>query len=500
MPEALEAHASPRQSVTSEAPAQALLSRRSKGKGKGKDKGPHADHYYVDGKVYDFKEWKNIHPGGDIFFVPSFQRDISAAVHAYHKDPDRLTGILAKYEVKLEGKQPRDILEPGMNVPPFILPPGFDALRDVPIYDWDKPFMKSLRKKIGTPEMQRKIRKVDTIFDVVAVCLFAFHVVICFPVLYYDLLPWWLLVGIQIVTRTSLAGVGHYHCHRAKDGITDWADCFFDIQYVGASVILADGHVMVHHMYTETPADVKRTVFNFMLQLPRLLRVPLYTLQKFGEFFSGHLLRFGTLEVKSTSSAQFRKECELKAMRIYMLCELFFAMYCNRFSLWFLQFFCTMWINLFQIVASHDFEVTREQQEYRGMDWGIFQIQHALDTYVTGIPWVDIFLSAGLSCHRVHHCLPYQRSGFANIVCMPAVIETCKEFDVEWLPSRNLILDRFLPLAYYYLTAPAQVPALPKPILNGGGGVKGFFKEHMQLSVISKSVNDVLRGFLGESI
>ncbi|CAK0897929.1 unnamed protein product [Prorocentrum cordatum] len=39
MPEALEAHASPRQSVTSEAPAQALLSRRSKGKGKGKGAG-----------------------------------------------------------------------------------------------------------------------------------------------------------------------------------------------------------------------------------------------------------------------------------------------------------------------------------------------------------------------------------------------------------------------------------------------------------------------------
>ena len=50
---------------------------------------------------------------------------------------------------------------------------------------------------------------------------------------------------------------------------------------MGACIILADGHVMLHHMYTNSPADVKRTVFTGMLDLPRFLRIPVYTVQKF---------------------------------------------------------------------------------------------------------------------------------------------------------------------------------------------------------------------------
>ncbi|CAK0898509.1 unnamed protein product, partial [Prorocentrum cordatum] len=65
---------------------------KGKGKGKkGKDKDkskekPHMNHWYVDGKIYDFSEWGKIHPGGNFFaLTPSFQRDISPAYHAYHK-------------------------------------------------------------------------------------------------------------------------------------------------------------------------------------------------------------------------------------------------------------------------------------------------------------------------------------------------------------------------------------------------------------------------------
>jgi hypothetical protein len=49
------------------------------------------------------------------------------------------------------------------------------------------------------------------------------------------------------ITRTSLAAAGHYHNHRKKDGIADWADGFFDMQYVGASIIAFDGHSIIHH-------------------------------------------------------------------------------------------------------------------------------------------------------------------------------------------------------------------------------------------------------------
>jgi hypothetical protein len=472
---------------------------KGKGKGKGKDKGPHGNHYYIDGKIYDFSEWRYIHPGGSRFFDVAHQRDISAAVHAYHRDPEKLVPLLAKYETTIEEDNPRDILAKHMNAPVFILPPDFDAQRDVPTYDWDKGFMKSLRKKINTPEMVRKVRRADAAFEVVTYCIMALHFFVCFPALYLNIFPWWLWVVLQVTTRTALAGIGHYHCHRAKDDKADWAEGLFDIQYVGASCVLADGHVMLHHLYTETPADVKRTVFNYMVTLPRLYRIPIFTAQKFGEFFTGHLLRFGAhWDPMKPLLERLRKGNRL--MRLYMNSELFWAALCGKLHWWFLQFCVTMWSSMFQIVSSHDFEVTREEQEYRNLDWGIFQVQHALDTYVTGIKHVDIFLTAGLGTHRAHHVLPYQKSGFANIASEPALRETCKEFGVEWAPARNLLLDRFFPLMFHYWTAPAQIPAAPRPILIGGQGIGGFIREHMQPELLVKALGDVCKGFTGASI
>lgn len=90
------------------------------------------------------------------------------------------------------------------------------------------------------------------------------------------------MVLFFVFTRTGMASIGHYHCHRTKDGISDWGECLFDMQYVGASLIVFDGHVLLHHLYTNTPADVKRTVFTAMLDLPRLARIPLYSLHRFG--------------------------------------------------------------------------------------------------------------------------------------------------------------------------------------------------------------------------
>lgn len=195
------------------------------------------------------------------------------------------------------------------------------------------------------------------------------------------------------------------------------------------------------------------------------------------------------------------KSVQFRAVRLYIVAEMFWAIYCGAFLTWCLQFFFTVWLNMFQIVASHDFELEHENQEYRNLDWGIFQIQNALDTYITGIQHVDIFLSAGLSCHRTHHVLPYQRSGFANIVSQEAVEETCKEFGVKWEPRRNLLLDRVLPLMGHYLLAPAQIPAEPSPILLGGGpGWAGFVREHLQPRVMLKITWNVLMGFTGATV
>jgi len=44
-----------------------------------------------------------------------------------------------------------------------------------------------------------------------------------------DFLPSWFIVVSLVCLRTSLAAVGHYHCHRVNNGISDWGEALFDI-------------------------------------------------------------------------------------------------------------------------------------------------------------------------------------------------------------------------------------------------------------------------------
>jgi len=69
----------------------------------------------------------------------------------------------------------------------------------------------------------------DFMFDVVAVLIFIVHTIMAFAGIYYEVLPFWAFVIFFCCSRTALAGVGHYHDHRKKDGIADWGDCLFDM-------------------------------------------------------------------------------------------------------------------------------------------------------------------------------------------------------------------------------------------------------------------------------
>ena len=165
-----------------------------------------------------------------------------------------------------------------------------------------------------------------------------------------------------------MAAVGHYHCHRVHDGITDWGDALFDIQYVGASLILADGHVMIHHMFTNSHADVKRTVFTGMLDLPRMLRIPVYTIQKYLQFVTGMLLRYKDIATDNTKTYNgwgYLKHTSYLFVRILLIVEMFYAFWIGRYWLWTIQFILTVWWNLFMIVSSHDFEESETKAEIK---------------------------------------------------------------------------------------------------------------------------------------
>ena len=185
-------------------------------------------YYVIDGKVYDLAEWIPLHPGGLDWFIVSHGRDISAPVFTYHKSPELLFKILKKYEVDMPVLE---ALDPSMNVPPHVVPETFDIHKDLVAFDWHKEdsFLSKVNKKMNTKEWKDKVARANFWFEVASFSILFVHVFMTFVGTYYELLPFPVMVVLFACTRTGLAGVGHYHCHRRKDNFTNWGDALFDI-------------------------------------------------------------------------------------------------------------------------------------------------------------------------------------------------------------------------------------------------------------------------------
>ena len=432
--------------------------------------------WIVDGRAYDFTEWIRLHPGGATWFGPSQGRDISALVHTYHRDPVKLRRFLARYEI--EGFTEQDIL-PKLGVPPFLLEPDFDAARDLPRlnYSDDASLLADIRGRVNARFPKRALKKHDRRFDAVTWAIAAVHVA-TLALLITRLIPAWAFVIVMVLTRTALAGAGHYHLHRKwKDRrrfIVPLGKALFDINYVGTSLIGSDGHVLLHHPYMGSGADVKKTFFDGMLRLHPLLRIPGYTLHKLGICLSGLSLRARELARFERPKGKAPVRADFWLIRAWLLAEFGACLATGHIVAWLVQFFVTLWFNTFLVVASHDFE---EQDSGAALavipeplrdDWAARQICLSYDLSVIGNRWIDLFLSAGLSPHRVHHVLPYHGSGFANLATEETVRQACAEAGITWARPRNLLFERFPAVIRHYLfcpvkPAPPRLPAMPPP-------------------------------------
>ncbi|GAA4716303.1 cytochrome b5-like heme/steroid binding domain-containing protein [Phytohabitans rumicis] len=471
--------------------------------------------WIVDGRAYDFTEWMSLHPGGAMWFRQTEGRDISALLHTYHRDPARAQKFLAKYEIKeLAGMDispkvivpprasdsvprpadgPRPISEndllPKLGIPPFLLAPDFDARKDLPKLDYrdQGSLLAEIRTKLNAKFSKRDLKKYDRAFDTVTWIIGAAHVA-ALALLITRFIPAWLFVVIMVVTRTSLAGAGHYHLHRK------WKDqrrrltmpigkALFDINYVGTSLIGSDGHVLLHHPYLGSGADVKKTFFDSMLQLHPVLRIPGYTLHKLGICLTG--LSFRAREIAKFERPRRNRpdgatltpdaiRTDFWLIRAWIVVEFVACLATGHIVAWLVQFVITLWFNTFLVVASHDFEESATEQELAAIpeplrdDWAAQQICLSYDLTVVGNRWIDLFLSAGLSPHRVHHVLPWQGSGFANLASEDTVRQVCAQVGIAWERPRNLIFGRFPAVMKHYLLCPVKpAPPPPPPFLPG---------------------------------
>jgi hypothetical protein len=202
-----------------------------------------------------------------------------------------------------------------------------------------------------------------------------------------------------------------------------------------------------------------------------------------------YAIQYGDSSIYGSWQRSFLYYLGTLALRVMLVGELFLFWQHSDLGAWLAQFALTLWLSTFMIVASHDFEEEETVADLsEGQDWAIFQLQNSFDLTIVGNKYIDCFLSAGLSPHRVHHLLPYQKSGFANIASEGIVREEAKNFDLVWLPPKNFFSDRLPVMAAYYLLSPSRL-AKEKNL--------GLVLEHLHPQALLTSMTYILQGFVG---
>lgn len=465
-----------------------------------------SDVWVYKGRAYDLSDWIAKHPGGAFFIGRTKNRDITAIIQSYHKDPAKVERILQQRYALGRDATPRDI-HPKHNAPPFLFKDGFNSWRDTPQYafDDDSDLMHRVKARLAEPALAARIKRMDRLFNIVVVLLACAYVAVQGVRLAEPRwMPLWAFVIAMVLLRSSLVGYGHYALHRAQRGLNRALANAFDLNYIALALVVADGHTLLHHPYTQSDVDIKKNVFTMMMRLPRLYRIPVHTLHKFGHLLTGMTIRLadvwnmtrkvGVEQGYGSWRNAFPHFLGSSGVRLLLLGELVVFALAGDFWAWALQFVVTLWVSTFLVVASHEFEDPDDSEPpfTNGPaltdDWGIDQVEHANDLTVIGNRYVDCFLSAGLSSHRVHHVLPFQRSGFANIVTEDMLREEAAKFGVEWLPAKSFLTDRLPKLCRTYLLAPSRQAEDLK---------WGFIREHLSPAALKASAGYVVLGFAG---
>lgn len=451
------------------------------------------------GRAYDLTDWIAKHPGGEFFIGRSKNRDITSIIGSYHANPEAVERMLERYALGRDAVI--EDIHPKNNAPDFLFTEGFDSWRDTPRYDFTRrdDLLHAIKKRLRAPEIRARLRRLDMWFTVVAAALLVGYVAVqALRLFERSWMPLWAFVILMVLLRSSLAGYGHYAIHRAQKGWNKIAVNAFDLNYVALSFVTADGHALLHHPHTQSPVDIKKNVFTFMMDLPRGYRIPIHTLHKFGHTVTGMVIRLldvcrltrkvGMAEMYGSFRGGFPHFVGAFGMRALLIGEMVLFIAMGDFWAWLLQFVVTLWISTFLVVASHDFELDAEETEDEGDDWAVNQIEEAYDLKISGNRWADCFLSAGLSSHRVHHVLPYQRSGFANIACEHIVAEEAAKFGVTWEPAKSFVFDRFPKQVCYYLVARSR---------TAQENEWGALREHFSPRALKTCAEYTVKGFTG---
>lgn len=158
-------------------------------------------------------------------------------INSYHNNPDVIKKNADKF--KIDDAKPENIL-PKMGLSLFLLNLSSDARQDLPKFTSldNNSLLTAIRSRITKDVPQRNFDRADRIFDLVTALIFIIHIL---PVMVLGMSPIWVCILMWVVTRTSLAGAGHYYIHRKKHYtkkghfhfVRNMAHSLFDMNYVG---------------------------------------------------------------------------------------------------------------------------------------------------------------------------------------------------------------------------------------------------------------------------
>jgi Cytochrome b5-like Heme/Steroid binding domain len=139
---------------------------------------PLANVWIYGGEAYDLTEFIMKHPGGEFFIGRSKNRDITAIVNIFHRNPERVKKVLKKYSLGRLGK-PEDI-HPKCNAPAFLFNNNFNSWEHTPKYNFDKSddLITRVRKRLNKPDMSKRVAQVDAWFDQISVAMMFAYVLV----------------------------------------------------------------------------------------------------------------------------------------------------------------------------------------------------------------------------------------------------------------------------------------------------------------------------------
>ncbi|AFY56412.1 cytochrome b involved in lipid metabolism [Rivularia sp. PCC 7116] len=468
--------------------------------------------WIYDGEAYDLTEFIGKHPGGEFFIRRTKNRDITTFVNFFHRNPDKVKKVLEKYS--LGRFATTEDIHPTCWAPEFLFHQDFDSWRDTPKYNIKKEnqLLNRINSRLNEPEMQKKVAQMDLLFNVVSALLVIAYILVDWLRLDFNqYMPAYVFIPLMAIIKIALSGTGHYLLHRPQIGLNKIFANLFDINYVPLAIVQIDGHNLMHHPFIESKVDVKKNgTVSFFLELPRYYRIPLHTLHTAAHVISGMFAQItivailsiqGRIKELNNQGKQtdifplgFPVENFIGAFGVHLLLlgELIVFTINGDFLAWLGQFLVTLWLATFLILGSHDFDEEKIDKEtnWQEQDWAVLQIENSCDLSMIGNKYVDCFLSAGLSPHRVHHVLPQQKSGFANIISEDIVREEAAKFNVEWLQPKNFFTDRLPTLIHQCLTTRSQMAKDNK---------FGIFQEHFHPQALKTSIDYIVVGFTGFS-